>query len=214
MSLEIVMLSSSAAAIADKLVPLLKRYLQARVEQHLPPDAAIESVHAPSELQIRTKGLEGLTQERLQQIEEGLKAQGQLAGAARQGILRPDPLDALESAKDFGAFVLAISPQAVFSDARKRIGLVFKLNLGVSILLATILLGGIGGAVFSALFFKSAIWALVFGGISATDVIGVYAFKPLSAINDALDGTTRLDTLQLRLSEQLSQCAQYPNLED
>jgi hypothetical protein len=118
-----------------------------------------------------------------------------------------------EIASQLAPLALAISPEAVFGDARKRIALVFKINLAVSIVLAAILLVGIGGAVYSAVFIQKAIWSLAFGGLSVADLIGVYVFKPLSAINAALIGATRLDTLQLRLNQQLSQCAGHDDLE-
>jgi hypothetical protein len=115
--------------------------------------------------------------------------------------------------RELGAIALAISPTAVFSDARHRMSLVFKLNLAVAIILAIILLSGLGGAVYSALFLRNNIWASVFGGISAADVVGLVVFKPLTAINSALVGTQRLELIQLRLSQQLQACGQHEELQ-
>jgi hypothetical protein len=91
---------------------------------------------------------------------------------------------------------------------------VFRLNLGVAIILAIILLGGIAAAVFSAVFLRNSIWSVVFGGVSVADLLGIYVWKPLSVINASLLATQRLEMLQLRLSQQLSTCAQHRNLEE
>jgi len=118
------------------------------------------------------------------------------------------------SQRELGALALAISPQAVFSDARQRMSVVFKINLGVAITLAVILLGGLGGAVYSAVFLHNNIWATVFGGVSTADVIGLWALKPLTAINHSLVETQRLEMLQLRLSQQLDECSHHDTLEE
>jgi hypothetical protein len=221
MSLELVALTTSAAAVVQKVLPQLTEYIRARVEREKKkPDTTAPITTAEATLEILSsepKELEGLTPERIdalrQQIEKPTDSWRYHTWAAYRRIDR-EGLQDLDSAKNLGAFALAISPHAVFQDARRRTGLVFKINLAVSIVLAIILLGGIGGAVFSALFLKSTVWVLVFGGMSAADAIGVYAYKPLTAINDALVGTTRLDALQLRLSQQLFQCSQHQDLED
>lgn len=109
---------------------------------------------------------------------------------------------------------VALDPDSVFRDARKRTGLVFQLNLGFAIILGIILLAGIAGSLYSALVLGKPSWATAFGGISAADLIGLYAFKPLVAMNSALVSATRLDNMQLRLKTQLEQCSKYSNLED
>jgi hypothetical protein len=109
---------------------------------------------------------------------------------------------------------VALDPDSVFRDARKRTGLVFQLNLGFAIILGIILLAGIAGSLYSALVLGKPSWATAFGGISAADLIGLYAFKPLVAMNSALVSATRLDNMQLRLKTQLEQCSKYSNLDD
>ena len=103
---------------------------------------------------------------------------------------------------------------AVFRDARRRIELVFKINLAVAIVLAVILLIGIGGAVFSAVFLQRDVWTIAFGGVSVADLIGLYAFKPLTAINSAIVASQRLDATHLRLREQLQSCDEHKALKD
>lgn len=107
-----------------------------------------------------------------------------------------------------GSLALAISPEQLFRDARRRIELVFRLNFGVALALAVILLAGIVGAIVSAVFLRQNIWVLAFGGITVADLIGVYAFKPLKAINGSLVATQRLDGIHLRLHKQLPECDQ------
>jgi hypothetical protein len=109
---------------------------------------------------------------------------------------------------------LALDPESVFRDARKRTGLVFQLNLGFAIILGIILLAGIAGSLYSALVLGKPSWATAFGGISAADLIGLYAFKPLVVINSALVSATRLDNMQLRLQTQLDQCSKYSNVDE
>jgi|SRR5215469_1953402 len=115
---------------------------------------------------------------------------------------------AFSTPTEIGALALALSPESVFVDARNRIGLVFRLNLGIAITLAVILLAGIAGGVYSAVFLQNRVWSSVFGGVSIADLIGVYVFKPLAAINAALVSTIRLDNLQLGLQQQLANCTQ------
>lgn len=108
---------------------------------------------------------------------------------------------------------LALKPDHVFRDARRRIDLVFKLNLGVAIILALILLLGLGGAVVSAVFLGRDIWAMVFGGVAMADIIGLFIFKPLTAINAAIIASQRLDVIHLRVREQLTLCNEHADLE-
>jgi hypothetical protein len=124
------------------------------------------------------------------------------------------PSLATERQSEIVGLALALDPDSVFRDARKRTGLVFQLNLGFAIILGIILLTGIAGSLYSALVLGKSTWALAFGGISAADLIGLYAFKPLIAINSALVSATRLDNMQLRLKLQLEQCSKYSKMDD
>ncbi len=100
----------------------------------------------------------------------------------------------------------ALDSDAVFSDARQRIERVFRLNVILLLTLALLLLVGIGGAIYSALFLDQNTWTLVFGGVAVADLIGIYVFKPITAINRALVSTQQLDMLYLRLREGLRGC--------
>jgi hypothetical protein len=120
----------------------------------------------------------------------------------------------LEPRSEIVGLALALDPDSVFRDARKRTGLVFQLNLGFAIILGIILLAGIAGSLYSALVLGKPSWATAFGGVSAADLIGLYAFKPLVAMNSALVSATRLDNMQLRLKTQLDQCGKYSDVKD
>jgi hypothetical protein len=121
---------------------------------------------------------------------------------------------ALTPPSEIVGLALALDPDSVFRDARKRTGLVFQLNLGFAIILGIILLAGIAGSLYAALVLGKPSWATAFGGVSAADLIGLYAFKPLIAINSALISATRLDNMQLRLKTQLEQCSKYSSVDD
>lgn len=109
---------------------------------------------------------------------------------------------------------LAISAEDVIASARRRIDLVFRLNLGIAIALTVVLLGGIAGSLISSLVLGKSSWAAAFGGISAADILGIYAFKPLRVINRALVSSQRLDAVHLRLKEQLDSCRQLDTMEE
>ena len=131
--------------------------------------------------------------------------------ASQQPESSPPPEDRKKS--EAAAITLAVTKQAVFQDARRRVELVFKVNLAIAIVLAIILLAGIGGAIFAA-FFQQNAWATAFGGIAVADLIGVYVFKPLDAINSAMVASQRLDALSLRMHDQLKACDEYTSIKE
>jgi hypothetical protein len=207
-------LASAVASSAKQIFPVLKEYLERKKQ------GSIE-IH---DQQIGISHTNEVSPEVVENLRRFLESQNWSSDdsvtLSRKAILQLAPAETerrrLEATPpaEVGAAVLAISPDVVFRDARKRIDLVFKLNLGLAIILAVILLGGIAGAVISAVFFEKAIWALVFGGLSVGDVIGAYALKPLTAINAAIISTQRLEAIHLRLSEQLKACADHSNLNE
>jgi hypothetical protein len=109
---------------------------------------------------------------------------------------------------------VALDPDVVFSDARKRIERVFRLNVILLLALAVLLLIGIGGAIYSALVWQQNMWTLIFGGVAVADVIGIYVFKPITAINRALVSTQQLDLLYLRLREGLKGCEELQDVNE
>jgi predicted cobalt transporter CbtA len=105
---------------------------------------------------------------------------------------------------------LALDPDTVSRDARRRFALVLRINLVISIALAVILVGAIVGAIVSALMGRGAL-AGVFGGLTLVDLAGAMAYKPLDAINQALVATQRLDIIHFSTRERLLGCAQLPS---
>jgi hypothetical protein len=209
-------LSSSVAAMAKQIYPALREYLEKRKQEQLTLKVGEREIEISGSKEVPPEIIEALRK----YVESPEESSGDPFTLSRKAVLKLSPEETeqrlIDSAPppEVGATLLAISPDAVFRDARKRIDLVFKLNLGLAIVLAAVLLGGIAGAVISAVFFEKTIWALAFGGISVGDVIGAYALKPLTAINAAVIATQRLETIHLRLSEQLKLCAEHANLDD
>ncbi len=208
-------ISLTIAALGSSTTKVLAEYIKAYLQRQSGRKLKINI----GGTEIEVTGTGELTPEMAESFKQLLASSDKSAdnpiALSRKASQEPPSRPPRKSPSDdkVGALALAISPEAVFVDARRRMSVVFRLNLAVAIVLAIILLGGIGGAVFSAVFLRNSTWSFAFGGISAADLLGVYVFKPLSAINASLLGTQRLEMLQLRLSQQLSTCAQHEKLE-
>jgi hypothetical protein len=88
----------------------------------------------------------------------------------------------------------------------------FRLSVGLALALAFILFGGIAAAIVSGLV-GHAVWSAAFGGVSVADLLGVYAYKPLTAISEAALASQRLEIIHARLANQLKACAEQPDLD-
>lgn len=171
---------------------------------------------SPQTLELNADAISPETANRIiQTLKAAAPTPSDVLTVSREMVRTGDEAMRAESPKqrELGAIALAISPQAVFKDARQRMNLVFKVNLAVAIVLAIILLSGLAGAIYSGIFMRSNLWASIFGGVSAADVISLMVFKPLTAINSALIGTQRLEMIQLRLSQQLQACEEHQQLQ-
>lgn len=207
-------LAASSASLLKQFYPILKDWVSRKQKANLQLRVGETTIEvAPSE---------EVNEELVAAIQQAIEKTGKFTdnpislsrvAVARRRPEREDEEDTSRE-KEVGAMALSISPTAVFLSARRRIDLVFRLNLAIAISLAVLLLGGIGGAIVSGAVFAKPTWALVFGGISVADIIGVYAFKPLAAINEALVATQRLDALHLRLRQQLDTCGQLSDLKE
>lgn len=107
---------------------------------------------------------------------------------------------------EIAGLALAFSPELVFRIARKRISFYFKLNAGICFVLASLGLIGIGGGLCAALVFEKFQWAVVLGGLGIGSWVGLFVFKSLDRIRDALNATIALEFLVLRLQQQLETC--------
>lgn len=219
MSVDLVLASamtSALAASAQKILPVLREYVEKKKQGKVTLQIGNQQLELSNTKEVSPETIETLRKF----LESRRDTSADPLALSREAVLQlsPDETERRRSLTtpptEVGATVLAISSDAVFRDARKRIDLVFKLNLALAIILAVILLGGIAGAIISAVFFEKTIWTLVFGGMSVADVIGVYALKPLTAINAAVIATQRLEAIHLRLSEQLKVCAEHEKLDD
>ena len=113
-----------------------------------------------------------------------------------------------------GALALAYSPASVFTGAHKRIGFYFKLNVGVSLVLAGIGIVGVAGSLFAALVYKEPLWAGVLGGIGLATWLSLFVFKPLNRVQSALNASVHLNILVGRLEQQIHMCEKHDALED
>jgi hypothetical protein len=107
---------------------------------------------------------------------------------------------------EVGGFALDTPPE-FFLTARRRIALVFRLNICLALILAFILFGAIILLIVAAFTGHGALIA-VFGGVSVADLIGVYAFKPLAEISSSVIASQRLEIIHMRLLSQLRTCAE------
>ena len=206
-------LVTSAGKIAAELYPELLKRLKAK------PETPIKITVGGTEITASP----GEAEEIVQLLKEEIDATDQSSGATldlTRKAVSGEPEDKKDSPSHqtepppSRRIAFGIDPSAVVHDARRRIDIVFKFNLAVAMVLAAILVCGIGGCVLSAVVFKEATWALAFAGISVADLLGTYVYKPLDAVNAAVIATQRLDTIHLRLREQLNLCMQHPNLKD
>jgi hypothetical protein len=108
-----------------------------------------------------------------------------------------------------GGLALSMSTE-VITTARRRISLVFKLNVALALTLAFILFGGVATCIGSAVFGHE-LWASVFGGVAVGDLLGIYLFKPIATISAAVVASQRLELVHMRLVDQLNECAKEQN---
>jgi hypothetical protein len=110
-----------------------------------------------------------------------------------------------------GGIALDSSPE-FYAVSRQRIALAFRLSVGLSVTLAFILFGGIAATIVSGLMGHAA-WSATFGGVSGASLLGIYAYKPLAAISEAVVASQRLEIINARLANQLMECAQQADLD-
>jgi hypothetical protein len=107
---------------------------------------------------------------------------------------------------------LTFAPQ-LFLTARKRISLMFRIRLGLAVVLGAILVTALILCIIS-LYIGQQKWALLFGGLTLVDVLGFAFSKPLKAVTDAVTATQRLEWLNLRVQVDLDSCAQLADPHD
>ena len=116
--------------------------------------------------------------------------------------------------RDVGAAALTISPADVFKAARSQNKQVFLIGLVLTVVLAIILVIGVGGVIVTAVFLGKGSGAAVFGGVSLLDVVGFILTKPLAVIQGASVTSQRLDLLHLHLQQQLNACSDYETVQE
>jgi len=103
-----------------------------------------------------------------------------------------------------GGIALADSDK-VFDRARERIELVFKIRLGISLIIAAVLVGTVIGAVVSFLYGNTSL-GVALGAGTLADLIAAGIYKPLDKITQTLLDTQRLDMIHVMAKQQLSAC--------
>jgi hypothetical protein len=208
MDMTLISLAASSASVVAKALPAL---LEA-VNKKKQPKITVEVDGRPTQIDATPELVELLRMS----LHESVAVQAAdnpiaLSRAAAVDAVFKAPSSATTTV---GGAALGISADEVVASARRRIELVFRINLGIAIALAVIFIGGIAGALVSSLVLGKSTWAVAFGGLSTVDLLGVYAFKPLKVINRALVSSQRLDAVHLRLREQLDGCRQLGTMEE
>jgi hypothetical protein len=90
----------------------------------------------------------------------------------------------------------------VFQDARRRVILVFRLNIALSLAVSLILIGAITTSIVLG-FFGRDVWATALGGVAMLDLVGAALYRPLAQINRALVRAQQIDMLVLSARERL-----------
>jgi hypothetical protein len=171
-----------AAIVAQSAVSVVISALKSRGQAPRSPDEVKEL--APDDADVLTAVLPG-----------GTVSDSATIGDDWRQLVRDSP-----GAPQAG---LALSPDDVFRDARRRLELVFKVNLALSIAVGIILLGGVVAAIVLAIQGQAGI-AAIFGGVALSDVIFAAVYQPLAQVNKSLISTQRLDMIHLSTRERLA----------
>lgn len=186
-----------ASTLSSSVVDLLRRV---RLEEGDSRDAFRVRKSGESDTAAALEALPASTREVLESVAAGTADSQDDAGASgSKGRDRTvDPQQA--------AAALTLAPQ-LFADARRRISLMFRLRLGLALILAVVLIGAIGVAIFAAFQGNNGL-ALIFGGLSLIDILAFAFGKPLKAVTDVVVASQRLELLHLRVQVDIKSCAQ------
>lgn len=92
---------------------------------------------------------------------------------------------------DFG-----LEADRIFRDARRRVALVFWINIVLACTIALVLVSAISaGIVFG--FLGHDVWSTALGGVALLDLIGAAVYRPLSQVNNALIRSEQIDIVML-----------------
>ncbi len=102
-----------------------------------------------------------------------------------------------------------LEADSVFRDARRRIALVFRMNLVIASVITVILAGAITGTVILG-FLGRDVWATTLGGVALLDLIGAAIYRPLAQINRALVRSQQVDMIVLSARQRLHLAEEIP----
>ena len=136
---------------------------------------------------------------------EAIKDVADDAAVGTGGGVSPVPTEPSAVAPVEAGAALTLAPQ-LFKDARSRISLMFRIRLGLAVLLAVILIVALAACIFSVLTGEEQL-ALLFGGLTLIDVLAFAFGKPLKAVTDAVVASQRLELVHLRVQVDINSCA-------
>lgn len=121
-------------------------------------------------------------------------------------IRRPSSVQVSEPRlRDLAGGIALADADEVFTRARQRIELVFRIRLGVAILIVIIFIGTIVGAIIGLATGNNGI-AVGLGAATLADLIAAGVYKPLDKIAQTLIDTQRLDMIHVMARQQLRAC--------
>jgi hypothetical protein len=131
------------------------------------------------------------------------------AGRTRssQWPLHTDRSQAAEGrSAELGVAAISIDVDSVMRDARQRVARMLRINIALAVVLAGILVIGLGGVVIAGVILGKGTAAAVFGGMSVADVFALAFTKPFALISGAVVAGQRLEVVHLRLRQELEGC--------
>jgi hypothetical protein len=112
-----------------------------------------------------------------------------------------------------GVAAISIDAESVMRDARERIARMLRINIVLAVVLAGILVLGLGGVVVTGIVLNDGVAALVFGGMSVADAFALAFTKPFALISATVVAGQRLEVVHLRLREELERCSEFTDAE-
>lgn len=144
---------------------------------------------------------------------EDLEALLEKAGARESRLPRVAANLTVEETSAVAPIALALDPAAGFSEARSRISLIFRLRLGILVLLLAVGMVSLVGLVVSAAMGNTTL-AIGLGIAGVADGVAALVYSPLDKIREALTDTQRIDLIHMSAMDRLQLCHSHEELAD
>jgi hypothetical protein len=109
--------------------------------------------------------------------------------------------------------IMELGIEAVFLDARRRVAMVFRMNIVLSLTAAVTLIGATVAAIVFG-FLGQDMWATALGGVALLDLVGAAVYRPLDQMNRALREIQRIDMTMLCTRERLRAVEDVADIDD